>query len=127
VASLEFPLQDAFDLVEYRLGHEHFDPAPSRQCEYLIGRSPEIKRGNIDVRIRDDSEHSALRPILGHESLDVGFLDSQLTDLRTTELLKFPPPAISQVAPESLSQQFTLGPPFPPGEALRFAQELRRK
>jgi hypothetical protein len=124
---LEFPFQDAFDLVEYRSGHEHFDPASSRQCEYLIGRSTEIKRGNVDVRIRDDSEHSALRPILGNQSLDIRFLDPQLKGLRTTEFLKFPPPAISQVAPESLSQKFTLGAPFPLGEALRFAQQFRWK
>jgi len=112
---LEFPFQHAFDLVEYRLGHVHFDPASSRQCEYPIGRSTEIKRGNVDVRIRNDPDHSALRPILGDKPFDIRFLDSQLAGLRTTEFLKFSPAAISQVAPESLSQKFTFGPPFSPG------------
>ncbi len=60
-------------------------------------------------------------PVLGDEPLDIRFLDSQLTGLRTTELLKFPPAAISQVTPESLSQQFAFGPPFPAGETLRVA------
>jgi hypothetical protein len=124
---VEFPLQHAFDLVEYQSGDKSFDPASSRQCEYLIGRSTEIKRGDVDVRIRNDPEHSALCLVLGDEPLDIRFLDSQFAGLRTTEFLKFPPPAISQVSPESLSQKFTLGAPFPLGEALRFAQQFRRK
>ncbi len=60
-------------------------------------------------------------PVLGDEPLDIRFLDSQLTGLRTTELLQFPPSAISQITAKSLSQKFAFGPPFPPGETLRLA------
>jgi len=99
---LEFPLQHAFNLFQYRLRDEHGDPTSSRQCEYLIGHSAEVEGRDVDIGVSDNPEHSATSSVLLHEPLDVRFLNSQLTRLGATKLLKFSPPTVRHVAPQSL-------------------------
>lgn len=57
--------------VQNGLGYEQLDPPSTCQFEYLVRYSTEIEGGNVDVRVGDDAEQSALGSMLGHQPLDV--------------------------------------------------------
>jgi hypothetical protein len=90
------------------------------------GRIVIIAKTDPDVGVGDDTEHLAPRSILFDQAFDVGFLDSESSHLRATEILKITPAAIGQIAAQSLSQQFAPCPSFAMSKAFRFAQQPRR-
>lgn len=74
---LELTPQHRLKLFEDRRGDEYGDLSPDTERQNVQRSAAKDECRNIDVRVEDDSKHSASGSMLLNESLDVGGLDSK--------------------------------------------------
>ena len=53
----EFRLEDAAEFVAYRFGNRKTDAAIFRRLDKLVGETPELKRGDVDIGVGGDPDH----------------------------------------------------------------------